>query len=121
MVDFVLDDLGCPAGEGFQPYLKIRRFVAHLDFLVSFGFPGAAQQGQAPFLRLILPCRLHDLRVQHQLIGSLVVKGDDAHAVADHVRRHAHAGVLVGCQGVQQVLGNLQIRFCGSFAFPAQK
>lgn len=43
MVDFVLDDLGCPAGEGFQPYLKIRRFVAHLDFLVSFGFPGAAQ------------------------------------------------------------------------------
>ena len=43
VVDFVLDDLGCPAGEGFQPYLKIRRFVAHLDFFVSFGFPGAAQ------------------------------------------------------------------------------
>ena len=43
MVDFVLDDLSRPAGEGFQPYLKIRRFVAHLDFLVSFGFPGAAQ------------------------------------------------------------------------------
>lgn len=43
VVDFVLDDLGCPAGEGFQPYLKIRRFVAHLDFLISFGFPGAAQ------------------------------------------------------------------------------
>ena len=43
MVDFVLDDLGCPAGEGFHPYLKIRRFIANLDFFKPLCFPGAAQ------------------------------------------------------------------------------
>lgn len=31
VVDLMLDDLGCPAGEGFQPLLKLLVLPAHLD------------------------------------------------------------------------------------------
>ena len=52
MVDLVLDDLGRPAGEGFQPDLEILVLVPHLDGAVPPG-PADAGEGEAPLLRLI--------------------------------------------------------------------
>ena len=43
MVDFVLDDLGCPAGEGFDAGLEIPGLIAHIDLLTPPAAPGAAQ------------------------------------------------------------------------------
>ena len=42
VVDFVLDDLGRPAGKGFEANLKLLILILHLDRLPAFGLPVAA-------------------------------------------------------------------------------
>ena len=64
---------------------------------------GGAGEGQAPLLRLIGPGLLDDLRVEHDHVGPLIVKGDDALADADHVGCHAYTAGLVVLQRLQQV------------------
>ena len=103
MVDLVLDDLRRPAGEGFQPGLEFFILPLDLDGLKPFRFPDAGE-GEAALLGLIRPGLPDDDGIEHHHVRPLVVKGDDALANADHVGRHAHAAVLVGGQGVQQVL-----------------
>ena len=104
----MLDDLGRPAGEGFQPLLELLVLPAHLDGRPP---PGRADpgEGEAALLGLIRPGLPDDDGIEHHHVRPLVVKGDDALIHADHVGRHAHAAVLVGGQGVQQVLGCGQI------------
>ena len=113
MVNFMLNDLCRPAGEGFQPGLEVQILIADLDFLIAFGFSGTAQQRKTAFLRIVLAFRLDDLRIQHGHIGSFVVKYDDPLGHTDHVGCHAHTALLVGNQGIQQILGNGQIFFGG--------
>ena len=108
MVDLVLDDLSRPAGEGFQPGLEFFILPLDLDGLEPFRFPDAGE-GEAALLGLIRPGLPDDDGIEHHHVRPLVVKGDNALANADHVGRHAHAAVLVGGQGVQQVLGCGQI------------
>jgi hypothetical protein len=43
MVDLVLDDLGCPAGEGFDPGLELFVLPLHFDGFIAFTGAGVAQ------------------------------------------------------------------------------
>ena len=115
MVNFVLDDLCCPAGEGLKACLKLLILVLHLDGLPAFGLPDAGE-GKTALLRLVRSGFLDDLRVEHDHVLALVVKGDDPLVNADHVGRHAHTAVLVGSQGVQQILSDRQVLQSGRFS-----
>ena len=76
MVDLVLDDLGCPAGEGFQSLLKLFILPTHLDGLPPLGRTDTGK-GKASLLRVVWTGLFHDLRVEHDHVFSLVVEGDD--------------------------------------------
>ena len=62
MVDFVLDNLCGPAGEGFQSRLELFVLVLHLDGLPAARFARAGQR-QTALLGLIAAGLLDDLRV----------------------------------------------------------
>ena len=64
---------------------------------------------------------LHNLRVEHHHILTLVVKHDDTLQNANHVGSHTHASVPVGGQSVQQIPRHLQIRFGGGDGLLPQK
>ena len=108
MVDPVLDDLRRPAGEGLQPCLQHFVLPLHLDGAEALRLPRAVQ-GQAALLRLIGLGLPDDDGIEHDQIGPVVVKGDDALIHADHICRHADAAVLVREQRVQQVLRRAKV------------
>lgn len=109
MVDFVLDNLGSPAGEGLDAGLKLLILPLDLDGLEPLTGARTAQQGQTALLRIVGTGSFDDLGVKHNHICPLVIKGNDALAYADHIGRHTHAGSFIGCQRIQQIPGNLQI------------
>ena len=116
VVDLMLDNLGRPAGEGFEAGLKPLVLIMHLDGLPAFGFPGSGE-GETALLRLIRPGFPDNLRVEQDHVFALIVKYDDPLVDADHVGRHACTAVPVGGQGVQQVLGDGQIVRRGGLCF----
>ena len=61
------------------------------------------ERDRQPSSRLIGAGPFDDLRVEHDQIAALVVKGDDALVHADHIGRHAHAARAVVGQRLQQV------------------
>ena len=78
-------------------------------------------EGQTALLCLIWPGLLHDDGVEHNLIRPLVVENNDALVYPDHIRRHAHAAVLVGGEGVDEVLGDGEVIGGGWFGFLGEK
>ena len=108
VVDLVLDDLGGEAGEGFDSRLYGEILVAHLDGAIARR--GArARKRQAAFFRLVGAGARDDLGIQHGHVRAAVVEDDDAFELADHVRRHADAGMTMRLQRVQQVLRDGQV------------
>ena len=77
VVDLVLDDLRCPAGEGLEPCLELLILPLHLDSPEAFCLPGAGV-GQAALLGLIGSGSLNNDRIEHDHVFTLVVKDDDA-------------------------------------------
>ena len=100
MVDFVLNDLRRPAGKCFDARLELLVLPLHLDGLVSLRFPRAGQR-QAALLRVIRRGFFDDHRIEHDHVCAVVVKRNNALVDANHIRRHAHAAVLVRGEGVQ--------------------
>ena len=108
VVDLVLDYLGGEAGEGLDALLKLLVEPAHLYRAVAPSLAGAVER-QAALLGLICARLLYNFGVEHDLKFALVVKGNDALTYADHVRRHAHAAVLVGDERVEKILRRAEI------------
>ena len=104
MVGLTPDNLGCPSGEGLDPLPEPLVLPAALDRLS----PPAPRVpvGQAAFFRLIRSEFLQNLRVEHNLIGPLVVRGNDPLVYPDHVGRHAHAAVSVVSRRLQRIRGD---------------
>ena len=111
MVYFVLDDLGGPAGEGFDAGLKIDGLPADLDGLIPLAGTGTAKQGETSFLRIVRSGFFKDLRVEHGHVGALVIEHDDALVHADHIGGHADAALFVGGEGIEKIPGGLQVFF----------
>ena len=65
MVNFVLDDLGRPAGEGLDAGLELLILPLNLDRLIAFARPWAAQQGKTAFGSIVEGGCFDDLRVKH--------------------------------------------------------
>ena len=100
MIDLVLNDLRRPAGERFNARLELLVLPLHLDGLITLCFPRAGQ-GQAALLRVIRRGFFDDHGIEHDHVCTNVVERDDALVDADHIRRHAHAAILVRGQRVQ--------------------
>jgi len=68
---------------------------------------------------------LDDLGIEHHRIGrnlpALIKKCYNALLRANHICRHAKAGMLMCHQRVKQILRDLNILFCRGFDFPARK
>ena len=100
MVDLVLNNLRRPAGERFNARLELLVLPLHLDGLVALRFP-CAGQGQAALLRVIRRGFFDDHGIEHDHALTNVVESNNALVDTDHIRRHAHAAILVGGQRVQ--------------------
>ena len=120
VVDLVLDDFCSPAAEGLEPGLKLLILPLHLDGVEPLCF-SCTGEGQTAFLRLIRSGLFYNGGIEHDHVCTLVVKGDDAFAHADHIGRHSHAAIPVGCQGVQKVPGNVQITGVGRLRLLGKK
>ena len=99
----MLNDLGRPAGEGFETNLKGFVLPLDLDALIALRLPRTGER-QAAFLGLVGAGFFDNNGVEHQHIVTLVVEGDDALVDADHIRCHADAARPVETQCVEKVL-----------------
>ena len=90
----MLNDLRRPAGERFNARLELLILPLHLDGLKPLRFPRAGQ-GQAALLRVIRRGFFDDHGIEHDHVCTNVVERDDALVDANHIRRHAHAAILV--------------------------
>ena len=108
MVKFMLNDLCRPAGKCFDARLELLILPLHLDGLVALCFPRAGQR-QAALLRVIRRGFFDDHGIEHDHVCTNVVERDDALVDANHIRRHAHAAILVRGERVQQILRDFKI------------
>ena len=100
MVDFVLDNLGSPAGKSFESCLELFVLISDFDGMKALCLAGTGER-QAALLRLVGTGSFDDLRMKHSHVGTLSVKDDDAFVHTDHVSCHAHASLLVSFQRFQ--------------------
>lgn len=93
VIDFVLDDLRGPAGEGGVAGAEPTVLVVDLDTSIT-QCAAFAGQGQASFLGVEGTVRSGDHGVEHHRYTPAKVfihEDDDAFAYANHVGGHAHA------------------------------
>ena len=67
VIDLMLNDLRCPAGEGLDSRLELGILVFHLDGTVAFGL-ALSGQGQTSLFCLIGIGIFDDLRIKHHHI-----------------------------------------------------
>ena len=112
MVNFVLDDLGRPAGKGFDAGLELLVLPFDFNRLITLAGTRTAKKGQATLLGFVWPGHFDDFRIEHNHIGSCVIKGDDPPEHPNHIGSHTHTAFPVGGEGVQQVVGYLEVLGC---------
>ena len=92
MIHLVLDYLCRPAGVGFDARLHLGGLVLHLDGLIALAFARATEERQAALFGIVRTVLLDNLGVKHHGVrgssSTLVEKGDDALAHANHICRH---------------------------------
>ena len=120
VVNFVLDYLRRPAGEGFDAGLEVFVLPFHLNGAVALGFAGALQRETA-LLRLKRVGAFDDSRVKHCHIFAVVVKSNDTLVHTDHIGCQTNTGLGVGFQGVKEVFRNGEILQSSRFAASAKK
>ena len=109
MIHLMLADLGWPAGEFLALFFPIPVVVFDFDVLVPLCFPHA-WQGEATFFCFVGAAFADDHRVEHDDVAESGVYDDDAFFHADHICRHAHTGLPIRLQGIQQISSNRKIR-----------
>ena len=107
MVNFVLNYLRRKVGEGFDAGLKISGLPLHFYCPITLTFSGTSEQRKTAFFRIVGARFFDNFRVKHNRICAVIIKGNDAFANADHIRRHADTAVFVGNERVQQILCHL--------------
>ena len=103
MIEFMLDNLGCKTCEGRGHLLPILIAVANHNFLITGSRP-AANQGQAGLLCLIGFSLADEDRVIHDQVTKAQTDNDDPLLNPNHISRQTNTGILVGQQGVLQIL-----------------
>ena len=68
MINFVLNDLRCPAGEVFRARFHIQGLILHLDVLIALTLTGTSKKRQTAFLGVIRTVLLDDLGIEHHRI-----------------------------------------------------
>lgn len=109
MVNFVLDNLGCPACEGFDSCLEFGCLPLHFYTLKTLTLTRTTEQRKAPFFRLIRVRFFDNFRVEHCHICTVVIKTDNALMHTNHIGSHTNTTLSIGNKGVQQILCHLQI------------
>ena len=104
MVNFVLDNLCGPAGEGFDAGLELFVLPLNFDRLITYAGERSAEQRKAAFLCSIRSGLFDNLWVEHRHICAIVIKNNDPLVHTDHIRSHTNATLFVGNERVQQIL-----------------
>ena len=121
VVDLVLDDLGGEAGVACRFPYEAGALIFDTDGLVSYGRSGTAEQGETAFLGLIHPRLADDLGIVHHGVFAVIAERDDALRHADHICRHADAGLTVHHERVEQVPPDEDIILDSILRFDPQK
>ena len=120
MIALMLDDLRRPSGISLPMLLPAAIKVLDFDALIA-GRLADTRERQAALLRLIGRIFPDDHRIVHDHIQEAHVDDDDPLLHADHVRSHSDASVLVGAQGIQEILPDGQVLLCGRCGFLAEE
>ena len=108
MIHLMLNDLSCPSCEVFRACLHLQGLILHLDGLISLTLTWATEKRQTTFLSIIGAVLLDDLGIEHHRIcrssSTLIEKGNDTLAHADHIRSHTDTAFSVRHQRIKQVL-----------------
>lgn len=99
VIDFVLNDLCCPAFECMALLLPVDVEIFYLDFFVARAF-SCASQGKTAFLCLIFPFSGNDNGIEHGNIHETHADRNDTFFHTDHIRRQTHTAGFVCLQGV---------------------
>ena len=125
MIHLMQNNLCRPAGVVFRACLHFQGLILHLDGLITLALTGAAEKRQAAFFGVIRAVLFDDLGIEHHCIcrssSTLVKKGDDALAHANHIRCHPDTTFSVRYQRIKQVLRDLQIFFRCDLRLPCKK
>jgi hypothetical protein len=121
VVDFMLDDLGSPATEGFDPGLEGLVLPTDFDFLITHRFSGTSQKGQASFFGFIFSFGLENFRIQHSADLIAFHENDDSHKFTDHIACHTNTAIPVKSKGIRQILQGGQICLASSAGFSGQQ
>ena len=105
----MLDNLCGEVAEDLLLLLELEVAVLHFNPLIAHGLPLAVER-QAALAGLVRLLRLaDDRRIQHRQIGVSHADGDDALALADHVRCQPHTAVGIRLERIDEIRGNRHI------------
>lgn len=116
MIDFMLNDLGCPTRKSFDMRDEIPILPANFDVLKTLCF-SLAIQAQTAFFGFVTSGLRCDDRIEHFHERAFVVEDDDGFISANHVGRHADAFTGVSLKCVHEVVGYGNIFGSGRFCF----
>ena len=105
----MLRDLSCSSGQFLPLLFPAGIIVFHFDLLIS-GCLANSFQGQTSFLRLISSPSGNDHRIKHHHIDQAHVHDNNIFLHTDHICLHAHTGLPIRLQGIQQISSNRKIR-----------
>ena len=121
MVHFVLHDFCRKTGEPFFLLMEIFIFIADCDIVIAPA-EAAAKEAEASFLCFVTGKGVQDdFRIIHEKEMVFFPHCNDGLRAADHVGRHAYAGITVGGQGVQKVPAVRSIFPAGLLRFPLEE
>ena len=116
MIQFMLDNLGCKTCEGHGYFLPVLIAVANHNVLIASGGP-AADQRQTGFCCLIGFGLTNEDRVIHDQVTKAQADNDNPLLNPNHIGCQAYTGILMGQQGVLQILPDGQVSRAGLLGF----
>ena len=120
VIALMLNNLCCPSGIRLPVFLPAAVKIFDNDILIPRRLPDAGE-GQASLLRLIRRIFLHNRWVIHHNTHEAHADDDNPLFHTNHICRHADAVVLIGPQGIHEVLPDGQVLLRGGFRFLAEE
>ena len=120
MVQFMLDNLGGKARKGGSHLLPILIAVANHNVLIASGWP-AADQRQTEFCCLIRFGLADEDGIIQDQVTKAQADNDNPLLNPNHIGCQAYTGILMGQQGVLQILPDGQVSRAGLLGFLLEK
>ena len=101
MVNFMLNNLGCPAGIRFDSGLEPLILELHPDFFVPLRRARTIEQRQTGFFCLVRTGALQNFGIIQHRIMAAIIERNNGFFYADHISRHPYTGGFMGLQRIE--------------------